>query len=153
MGGHDRVDARRDRRTEGHQLDSFQALAVDADHGTFVVTIRRGVPMARKVLRGSQHAALSRALDVGPHHSRHELRVFTVGADVDDRIGRVVVDVGHRGESPVNSQGTSLSGGYFAGEARRRLRAARSDSHGPRQGNGAFGNAKGHAPFDVGRHQ
>ena len=95
MGRHDRVDTGLDRGSEGHQFDGLQPLAVDSDHGALVVAVGRGIAMTREVFGRGQHAALSRALDIGSDHARHELGVLTIGTNVDDRIGGIVVDVGH----------------------------------------------------------
>ncbi len=73
-----------------------------------------GVAVARKVFDGDEHLGLriaARAFDVGFDVSGHLLRIFAVGADVDDRVVGVVVDVGDGSEDPVHAHGAGFAGG------------------------------------------
>ena len=76
------------------------------------VRIDGGVAVAGEVLGGGEREILLvgvRALDEGHHVRGDGLRVLAEGADVDDRIVGVVVDVGDRVVDPVDAEGAGLA--------------------------------------------
>ena len=93
-----------------------------------------------------------RAVDECGHVARHLLRIFAVGAQVDDRVQGIVVDVGHRREDPVNAQGAGLAGGDQAFILRGREIARRSERHVVRETRAA-GNAHGSGALEIRGHQ
>ena len=54
------------------------------------------VSVAGKMFRRRNHARMLRALDKRRDKPRYVRRIFAVRTNVDDRIGRVVIHVGHR---------------------------------------------------------
>jgi hypothetical protein len=83
---------------------------------------------------------------------RYLLGVLAIGADVDDGIIGVVVDVGHRKEEPLDADGARLAGRDLALEARQRRVAGRAEGHGLRKHGGAI-HAHGSAALEVAGHQ
>jgi hypothetical protein len=80
------------------------------DHREVEVGVGRGVAVAGEVLGRREHPARLDPLHVGDRHPPHERRVLAEGAEVDDRVRRVVVDVHHRVEVHVDPEGASLAG-------------------------------------------
>ena len=112
MRRHDGVDARFDGRLERNQLEAFEAVAVGGNGGEVDVRVDGGVSMSGEVLDGREHERFlvgARALDEGLHVRGDGVRVFSEGADVDDRIVGVVVDVRDRVVDPVDAEGAGLA--------------------------------------------
>ncbi len=99
---------------EGRQLHGFNSIVIGIQARQRQMAVFGGVTMAGEMLGGDQHGILAvrmRAVDVGFHEARHLLRVFAEGADVDDGIIGVIVNVGHRREQPVDAHGARIASG------------------------------------------
>ena len=72
-----------------------------------------GVAVAGKMFGGHQHSIVGigvRAVDVRGDVARDGVRIFAVGANVDDGIIGIAVDVGDRRENPLDAQSAGLAG-------------------------------------------
>ena len=111
--------------------------------------------MAREMLGGGEDRlpgfGLS-PLDEGCDVRGDLLRILAVGADVDDGVVRIVVDIGHRGQDPVNAQRPGLPGGSRAFIPAGREIACGCEGHGVRE-KSLRGNAHGSAALEVAGHQ
>ena len=94
---------------EGQQLQRLQLGQALVHRRQGVVRIDMGVAMAREMLDAAGHPLAQRAAHPGPGHARHQGRVLAEAALADDRVGRVVVDVQHRREVPVDAQVTQAA--------------------------------------------
>jgi hypothetical protein len=70
--------------------------------------VASGVAVAREVLGCGQHPVLLQTPDLRRNQAANGVGVFAKGTDIDDRIGGVVVDVGHRREGEVNAHRAAL---------------------------------------------
>ena len=152
MSRHDRHDAGADRLPKGNPLDPLQAWALNGNERQGQVRIHLGVTVTRKVLGGRQHPGLLGSGHECRTHTAHHLRVLSVGADVDDRIGGIVVDIHHWGKNPVDSQGTGFLGGDAPLPVSPPLRSGGPHGHVPGQGNG-MANTEGGPALEVGSDQ
>jgi hypothetical protein len=124
VGRHDAIDAGGDAGAEGDQFDAVEPLAVHVEPGHAGVRIYSRVAVAGKVFEGDEDGVggvASGAFDVGLDMLGYKLGVLAVGADVDDRILRIVVDIGIGGVDPVDAERPCFAGGgssEFAGELR-----------------------------------
>ena len=81
--------------------------------GNMLVTVIQAV--AGEVLgRAAEAGHLVRALHVGLGHFHHALRIVAVGAQADDGVVPVVVNIGNRSETEVAADGRGLRVGHFA---------------------------------------
>ncbi len=112
MAGHYGVDAGRDGRLEGNQFHLVQPLARCAYTSEVHMRVGVGVAMAGKVLGRHEHLIGwigVRSLDESLHVRGDGLRVLAEGADVDDRVVGIVVDVGVGREDPMNAHRACLA--------------------------------------------
>jgi uncharacterized protein YbbC (DUF1343 family) len=75
------------------------------------VGIGSGVAVSRKMLGGGEHAVVLQSPDLRRHKATHGRGVLAEGANVDDWIRGIVVDVGHWGKRQVDADGAPLQGG------------------------------------------
>jgi hypothetical protein len=108
--------------------------------------------MPREVLRGGQHPVLLQSTDSGGHQHADELRIFTERAGIDDRIGRIVVDIGHRGECYVNAHGATFQRRHPSHLIGIPFRSGRGHAHIGGEGR-ASNQPEGAAAFQVGADQ
>src|SRR5919205_414467 len=88
-----------------------ETCAVSADGRKADVRVYRRVAVAGEMFGGRERAALARAADGRRDELGHAPRVFAEGADVDDGVVGVVVEVGDGAEQPVDAEGAGLLGG------------------------------------------
>ena len=111
---HHDVHARGDRRAERHQLDRVEPRPGRADDGQRQVGVRAGVAVAGEVLGRGEHPVVLEAPHLGRHEPAHVGRILAERAGIDDRVGGIVVDVGHRREGQVHADGAALERGDAA---------------------------------------
>ena len=114
MRGHHRVHAGIHGFAKRRQIDTVQLLPRLVVAGQADVAVLRRIAVAGKVLCGNENGVLRirmRPLDVCFDKLANDGGIFAVGANVDDGIVRVAVDVGDGGEDPVQSEGAGLAGG------------------------------------------
>ncbi len=153
--GHDGVHAVRDGGLERLQLRGVEALARHFQTRQAQVAIDIGIAVPGKMFGGDQDTIRRvgmRAFDKCGDVARYLLGIFAVGAQVDDRVQGIVVDVGHRREDPVNAQGASLAGGDHAFILHGGEIARRSERHAVRESRAA-GDAHGSGSLEIGGHQ
>ena len=110
--GHDGVDSVRDGSLERLQLDRVHVIAVFVEQRQVHVAIDGGVAVAGEMLGGHQHAIVGigmRAVDERRDVARDGFGILSVGADVDDGIVGIVVDVGDGREDPLHSQSSGFA--------------------------------------------
>ena len=133
MARHDAHDPAFDGGLEGDEFERVEPRAVVRKDGEAEVGVRGGVAVAGEVLGRGDNAARLRPLHERADHLGHELGPLAVGADVDDGVLRVVVDVRDGGEDLVHADGPRLLGGEVTGGVGE-LRVARgAEGHRPRQ--------------------
>src|SRR5204862_7882602 len=98
VGAQYRIRSGRDAATERHQLERVESRVPRGDHRESDVRIALRVAVAGEVLEGREHSVVVQPADVFLHQPRDRPRVLPEGADVDDGIQGVVVDVRVRGE-------------------------------------------------------
>ncbi len=109
--------------------------------------------MPGKVLRGHQHGPHRvSALDERPDVGRHLLRVFPIGADVDDGVLRIAVHVGDRRQNPWHAQCNGLAGSDLAFKAAQAGIPRGGKGHGVREERFGF-QAHGVSALEVPGHQ
>ena len=96
-----RIEAQRVERRELERLQVGQRLVDDRQ---VEVRIDVRVAMPRKVLDAAGHTGAQRTAHPGAREPRDLGRVFAEAALGDDRVRRVVVDIEHRCEVPVEAQ-------------------------------------------------
>src|SRR5205814_4148206 len=97
--------------TERHQLERVESRVPRGDHREADVRIALRVAVAGEVLEGREHSVVVQPADVFLHQPGDRPRVLPEGADVDDGIQGVVVDVRVRGEIDVDADCAALGGG------------------------------------------
>jgi hypothetical protein len=115
------------------------------------VTVHGRVAVPGKVLDRREQPALTGASDEGGRQLSDQLRVLAVRTDVDHGVGRVVVDVGHRSEGPVQPESARLARGHLAAEAGRLLGPCGADRHRVGQRHHPAADAERQAALHVGR--
>src|ERR1019366_7900844 len=94
-----------------------EAIAVHGDGGHVHVAVHRRVAVSRKVFHRGQRVVLLvavRSFDEGLHFRRHGLGILPERPDIDDRIIRVIIDIGHGIENPMNPQRARLPRRHLA---------------------------------------
>jgi hypothetical protein len=117
VGRHDAIDAGGDAGAEGDQFDAVEPLAVHVEPGHAGVRIYSRVAVAGKVFEGDEDRMVgvaAGAFEVGFDVLRDQVWIFAVGADVDDRVCRVVVDVGVGRVNPVHPERPGFARGGAA---------------------------------------
>ncbi len=99
-----RVTLRMRERAERAQLERLELGDRLVDRRQRVVRIHVGVAVAGEVLDAAGHAFAQRAAHPGAGQARDGVRILAEAALGDHRIARVVVDVEHRREVPVDAQ-------------------------------------------------
>ncbi len=94
VGAHHGSGAGRDGGAERHEFTFLEGGQVGGDARQVVVGVDGGVAVAGEVLGAGGDAGGLQALDVGGGVPGDQLRVGAEGADTDDGVGRVGVDVG-----------------------------------------------------------
>src|SRR5262249_29104434 len=128
VGRHDRVRSGLDGGLEGDELQALEPLAVGRDGGEIDMAVDGGVAVAREVFRGGERQVLLigvRALDERLDVRGYGRRVFAEGADVDDWVVGVVVDVRDRIIDPVDADGARFARGDLALKSGQRRVAGR----------------------------
>ena len=121
MGSHHGIGAAGDRGAERGPLDLFKAGLVGGDSGEIQVGIGCSISMSGKMFGCGQNPCRRhrvRAFDERRNESRYVGGIFPVGADVDDGVIGVVVDVGIGKEEPLNAQGAGFLRGNLTFEPR-----------------------------------
>src|SRR5215510_14433444 len=80
--------------------------------------VGRRVAMSRKMLRRSDHAGVLRAFHKGGDETGHVDWVFAIRSDVDDRVGRVGVDIRYRRIDLLNAHCACFASGELTRAAR-----------------------------------
>ena len=111
-----------------------------------------GVAVSREMLQCREHAVLLQAVHVCLHQLRHGARVLAERADIDDRIERIVVDVGVGREVDVDPDGAAFDGGDAADRVGVALIAGRAGGHDHRKRRRAD-DAHPRAPLEIGGDQ
>src|SRR5690606_13587333 len=109
-----------DRVAERHELEGVEPGAVGVDDGEPEVRVGLGVAVAGKVFGDGEHSPVLEPFDVRGDEDGDLRRVLAERARVDDRVGRVRVDVGDGREGEVDAGDAGLGGGgvaLFVGEA------------------------------------
>ena len=137
---------------ERKQLHAVQALAVMPQDGERLVRIRVGVAMSGEMLGDGKDTLALQSSRVGHHLGGHLAGVFAKGADVDDRIQRIGIGVGHGSKIDVHAQLAQLapylaSVGFDEGIV---FDAAQGGIAGKGR---SVGEAHGQSPLAVHRHQ
>ena len=96
--------------------------------------------MPGKVLGAGERAGVLAALDPAPHEGGDPIRIRAEGAGLDDGVLRQHIEIGDRGENPIDADGPRLLRGDGAGPAHHRGILQR----GERRRRGEFGE-----PFDL----
>ena len=149
---HDRHDTGPDHLPIGNPLDPFQPWAPHGNHRQRQMGIHLGIAVTRKMLGRCQHPGLLGSRDKCRTQTAHCLRVLSVGSNVDDRVGRIVVDIHHRRKHPVDPQASGFLGGDPSLPAGPLLRSGGPHGHVPGQGEGVA-NAEGGSALEVGSNQ
>ena len=139
---------------ERHQFEAFEPFPVGGDGGQVHVRVHGGVAVPREMFGGGQREVLLvgvRPFDEGPDVRRDVVRILAEGADVDDRIIGIVVDVGDRVKDPLDAQRARLARGDLAFVAGQRRIARGAERHGVRKNRGAF-EPHGSAALEISRH-
>ena len=137
---------------ERRQLDGIEARAGMRNDRQPEMRVDIGVAVPRKMLERGEHAGVLHAPHPAGHHGAHASGILAERSDVDHRVARVVVDVGHGAEVHVHAHGPALGAGdlpRFVGQPRI---AGRAERHGPRELRRAR-NAHPRAPLEIGRGQ
>ncbi len=119
MGQHHRGNARFDHGPEREQLQLPQAGELVRDQRQSVMGVDVGIAMAGEMLCRGDDLLLPIGVYHCPAQAGHLLRIGAERAHPDDRVGRVVVDIDHRGEVKVDPQNAQLArdhGGVQAGQ-------------------------------------
>ena len=155
---HHRGHIRSDGPLEGGKLDGLQPFTAVGQHGQFEVRIACGVAVAGEVLGAAEHAFGLGGLDEGSSEGADGVGVLTPGAHVDDRIGRIVVDVANGSQDPVQPELAGFAGGAAAIGGRQGQGGLRvmgvdpAHAHGRRQPAGSL-EALAHPLFHIGAEQ
>src|SRR5580698_1152127 len=84
------------------------------------MTVGGGVAVAGEMFVGDEHGIAEvrvRAVDERGDVAGDSVGILAVGADVDDGVVGVAVDVGVGGEDPVDAEGSGFAGGFESFEA------------------------------------
>ena len=152
MPRHDGADAGGNGGAEGSEFDRVQPGAPHGDHRQTEVAVSGGITVAGKMLGGAESAVFFAAAHEGGHHRGHLLGVFAEGADVDDGVLGIVVDVGHRRQHPVHAQCAGFDGGGATQGFGILGIAGSADGHVVREDGGGV-DAEAGAALEVARHQ
>src|SRR2546423_6017053 len=87
-----------DAGAERHELHGIEVRVGGADRGQPDVRVDVRVAMSGEMLQRGKHPMLLETAHIRAHQPRDGMRVLTEGADVDDRVERIVVDVRVGGE-------------------------------------------------------
>src|SRR2546425_6503678 len=110
MRAHHHVGPGGDARPERHQLQGVEPRIAGGDHRQADVRVGLRVAVTGEVLQRRQHAVLAQAADVGLDELRDGAWILPEGAGVDDRVERVVVEVGVGSEIDVDADRAAFSG-------------------------------------------
>ncbi len=119
MRAHDGLGAGGDGGPEGHQFAFLEGAQLGGDVRHVVVGVDGGVAVAREVLGAGGDAGGLEPFDVRGGVPGDQLRIGAEGADADDRVGRVGVDVGGRGPVQVDAalgEAAAELAGHVVGE-------------------------------------
>src|SRR5881397_743083 len=92
------------------------------------------VSVTWKMLPCGQYTLLLHSLDKGRTQACHQAWILAVRANIDHRIGGIIVDVQHRSQDPTDSQRSGLLAGYLSLGKRPVLGSRRTDGHVPGKG-------------------
>ena len=139
MRGHDGVHSGCDRGAERLQLHRLDAIVIGIQPRERQMAILGRVAVPGEMLSRHQHGILSirmRAGDVSLNEARYLSRVLAKRSNVDDRIVGVVIDVGHRGEQPVDAHRARVASGIrpFLTHGRQIMRGGKGHAVRPRRG-------------------
>lgn len=115
VGAHHGPGAGGDGGAERHQFARLEGGKTGGDTRQIVVRVDGGVAVAGEVLGAGGDAGGLEALDVGGGVPGDQLRIGAEGADADDRVGGVGVDVGGGGPVEVDAA-VGQSAAEFAGD-------------------------------------
>ena len=133
MRGHQAGDAALDRDGEWHQIAVPQRRRAGVHHRQGDVGVHRRPAVTGKMLGAGQSAGA-----LAPFHPRadvsgHACGVRAKSPRLDDRVLREQVEIGHRGEHPIDSHGASFLGGYRTGPTDHRCVLQRRERRGRRK--------------------
>ena len=115
VADHDAGGAGGDAGLEWHELDLVEARARKLQHRQPEMRVHRGVAVPGKVLQRGEHAALLQPAHEGGGHGADPGRILAERSDVDHRVTRIDVHVGHRREVDVHAERPPLACGDAAG--------------------------------------
>ncbi len=98
MRAHDGLGARGDPRSERDEFGRIQVLVIGRDDRESEVRVFLGVAVAWKVFQGRDHTMVFETPHVGLDEGGDRGGALPEGAHVDDRVQRIVVEIGIRGE-------------------------------------------------------
>lgn len=111
MSGHDRRHTGRDRGPEGHELNRVQPLSAMRDNWQPVVRIDVGITMPGKVLGRGDDVLLPKTGNCGDPEGGDRLHILAEGADADDRIPPIAVDIDYRRKNQIDTHCQQLDAG------------------------------------------
>ena len=88
---------------KGTQFDLLQTAGRKRQHRQFLVAVGTGGPVSREMLDRSQHPRILHPPDKGCDLARHPMRIFPEGTHPDDRVFRLRIHIGRRGEIGIDS--------------------------------------------------
>ena len=152
MGAHDHVGPGLDAGPERHQLQGVELRVARGDDRQADVGVALRVAVAGEVLQRRQHPVVTQAVDVGLHELRDRSGVFPKRAGVDDRVERVVVEIGVGGEVDVDADRPAFHRRGLPDRVGVLGVARRADRHERREDGGAH-EPHPRAPLEIRRHQ
>ena len=114
---------------EGKEFKRFELGARLVDHRQLEVRIDMRVAVAGEVLDAAGHALAQRAAHPRAGQARDIVRVFAEASLGDDRVVRVVVDVEHRSEIPVEAEAAQPARHRFTDDLGERRVARGAERH------------------------
>ena len=108
VGGHEHLRARLDAAGKGQQVLPQQGLPVLVHPGQACVAVGGGVAVAGKVLEAGDGPGLRQSFQKGSPLLCDGLWIVGEGADADDRVLRVGIDVQHRRKVHIHAAGHDL---------------------------------------------
>ena len=148
MSHHHRLDIRRDRRTEWHELHALQALAGDIEHRQRAMRVDVRIAVAGEMLGARDHAFALHAASERGDVAADIRRILAEAARVDDWIVRIDVDIGDRRQDVIDAERSSLARHHPPFLLRQRWIARGGDGHG-RGPEGRVGEAHPHPCLQV----
>ncbi len=131
MTDHDAHHAVLHQSSEGNEFQCLEPVRPEKEHRQRHVRIDGGIPMARKMLCGGEHAGFLQPEGKGRRHTRDNFRPLTERTGVDDRIVGVVVYVGYGSKYVPRSDSPCLPACDVPGHARPFDVSCGAHRHGP----------------------